>query len=257
MKHNFHLRSVLLLLIVVISFCSCSSSSSNEDDIFMPEKEQIKEEQKQEEIKSLTVFQRQTISYFKDIALGFETGSASKVIRRWSEPMKIYAYGEVSTKMDSTLNAIILEINELTGENFTTERVDTIEESNYELYVGPYTEFIKLYPQLENQATQNWGIFSLQLNVYEITSGVMMVDTERPNLVEQQHLLREELTQSLGLAQDSAKYFDSIFQIEWTRVTEYSQIDKELIQLLYHPDMKLGLDVDEVGDLLSSILLAE
>ena len=85
----------------------------------------------------------------------------------------------------------------------------------------------------------------------------MYVDTQRPDILGQKHLLREELTQSLGLARDSYLYDDSIFQQSWTTVTQYSQMDKDIIRLLYHPEMEVGLDKTQVEDLLVQILKKE
>ena len=62
----------------------------------------------------------------------------------------------------------------------------------------------------------------------------MYVDIYRANDQEQKHLLREELTQSLGLFNDSYKYPESIFYQDWTTTTEYAQIDRELIDMLYN-----------------------
>lgn len=85
----------------------------------------------------------------------------------------------------------------------------------------------------------------------------MYVDIFRANEQGQLHLLREELTQSLGLGQDSERYLNSIFQINWTTTSFYSQIDKDIIRLLYHPNMKVGLNENEVDVLLRSILINE
>ena len=86
----------------------------------------------------------------------------------------------------------------------------------------------------------------------------MYVDINRASLLEQKHLLREELTQSLGLARDSELYSESIFQQSFsTKTTEYAPIDRDLVRLLYHPKMKVGLDRDQVDKLLREILLEE
>ena len=44
----------------------------------------------------------------------------------------------------------------------------------------------------------------------------------------------EELTQSLGLFNDSYKYPESIYYQGWTTTTEYAPIDVELIEMLYN-----------------------
>jgi len=85
----------------------------------------------------------------------------------------------------------------------------------------------------------------------------MYVDIDRANLTEQKHLLREELTQSLGLANDSQIYMGSIFQSIWTTTTKYALIDKDLIRLLYHSDMSVGLNENQVDGVLREILISE
>ena len=85
----------------------------------------------------------------------------------------------------------------------------------------------------------------------------MYIDIFRADFIEQKHLLREELTQSLGLARDSDRYVNSIFQSSWTQTLRYSDLDKDLIRLLYHPKMSTGLDATHVDGVLSEILLSE
>lgn len=46
-------------------------------------------------------------------------------------------------------------------------------------------------------------------------------------------MIREELTQSLGLFQDSWRYPDSIFYQGWSDITAYSDLDRTTIGLLY------------------------
>ena len=85
----------------------------------------------------------------------------------------------------------------------------------------------------------------------------MYVDTDRANFIQAKHLLREEFTQSLGLARDSDKYLNSIFQSAWTETLLYSDLDKDLIRLLYHPKISTGLDATAVDGVLKEILISE
>ncbi|MFT4733272.1 MAG: hypothetical protein ACI9DJ_001925 [Algoriphagus sp.] len=80
---------------------------------------------------------------------------------------------------------------------------------------------------------------------------------ERPNKTKQRHLLCKELTQALGLAKDSERYPQSIFQQSWTSTTEYPEIDEELVRLLYHPSLRADLDASQLEELLTEILMAE
>jgi hypothetical protein len=73
--------------------------------------------------------------------------------------------------------------------------------------------------------------------------------------VERRHLLREELTQSLGLMNDTNDYPDSIFYQAWTITTQYSEIDKKIIRLLYHQDIKAGMNRLQVEELIKTIAI--
>jgi hypothetical protein len=61
----------------------------------------------------------------------------------------------------------------------------------------------------------------------------------------------------VGLAKDSRRYPDSIFQTDWTTSGTYADIDRELIRLLYHPEMQAGLERRSAQSLLAQILLSE
>ena len=131
-------------------------------------------------------------------------------------------------------------------------------EMNYYIYLGSGEGYAEIYPSQAGLIQDNWGLFSvLWDNANYITRGNMYVDIERADDNEEKHLLREEITQSLGLARDSERYDDSIFQDAWTTTTSYSAIDRELIRLLYHPQMVAGLDPDATEERLRQIILSE
>lgn len=84
----------------------------------------------------------------------------------------------------------------------------------------------------------------------------MYVDLMRSTQAEaRKHVLREEFTQALGLARDSNLYPASIFYRAWTTTTAYAPIDRDLIRLLYHPDVATGLSETQVRSLLPYIIL--
>jgi hypothetical protein len=51
--------------------------------------------------------------------------------------------------------------------------------------------------------------------------------------VKRKHVILEEITQSLGLANDSMRYPDSIFYEGESYITSLSKMDKEVIKMLY------------------------
>ncbi len=97
-------------------------------------------------------------------------------------------------------------------------------------------DFIKDYSDSE-RLKNNWGLFAFYRSSYdrsEIISSEVFVNTiETKNTTQQKHLLREELTQSIGFPNDSYRYKNSIFQQKWTEVTKYSELDKKIIKMHY------------------------
>ncbi|MAD59111.1 MAG: hypothetical protein CMB81_02125 [Flammeovirgaceae bacterium] len=206
---------------------------------------------------NLNEYDLEVISYFKDIALGFEFGSASEVTRKWCSELKIFIGSNVSTELSEELNKIVNEIENLTTDNLSIQIVNDSSLSNYYIYFGSGEKYASIFPSQENYINSNWGLFSVWWTNNCIDRGHMYVDIFRANNTEQKHLLREEFTQSLGLAKDSNRYPFSIFQSSWTRTLTYTDLDKDLIRLLYHPKMKTGLDVISVDEKLREILLSE
>ncbi|NBP68613.1 MAG: DUF2927 domain-containing protein [Cytophagia bacterium] len=193
-----------------------------------------------------------TIDYFKAVALGVEFGNASAITRKWNMPMKIFVGGEAQAVLQQELIAIVDELNVLTTDNFAISITQDSLESNCYVFFGSSTSFVKVYPASASNIQSNWGLFYYFWNAQnDVYKSVVFVDTHRTrNDAERKHLLREELTQSLGLARDSELYPESIFQSAWTTTNEYAEIDRDLIRLLYHPTVKSGLTANQVDPIL-------
>lgn len=211
------------------------------------------------QLSKLTAFDQEVIDYFKEIALGFEFGNASRITRRWESDVNIFVGGSPTQEHLTEVQKIIDELNALITTGISLQVVSTQSASNYFIYFGSGANYAQLYPSSAGLVESNWGLFSIFWNGFnQFTGGHMYVDIFRASEVEQMHLLREELTQSLGLARDSDKYNNSIFQQSFTtKTTEYAPIDKELIRLLYHPEMQIGLNKTTVEPVLISILSSE
>lgn len=230
-------KFLLLLFILIISSCS-----KDKEDI----------------LPKLSEHKINVIDYFKDIVLGFEFGNASNITRKWNSELKIFIGGEPNAELRDELEKIKMEINELATDGFQVNIVNDSSQSNYHLFFGTGIEYVEIFPSNSDLVESNFGLFSVFWNDQnQFTSGHMYVDIIRANSTEQKHLLREELTQSLGLAKDSPTYLESIFQSKWTRTTEYALIDRDLIRLLYHPDMSVGLNENQVDEVLREILSGE
>lgn len=238
-KNRFIGRTILLLG-TLLFLSSCSDSGTGPDD------------------SGLTNSQKDVIAYFKEIALGFEFSNAKEITRKWSSDVLIYVGGEENQVLQDELDAVISELNGLISRDNVEIRITSDStESNFYVFFGPGEEYGEVYPQAQEFIESNAGLFFVNwgLSSNNFTSGSMYVDTVRPETQFQLHLLREELTQSMGLARDSDRYEGSIFHYDFSVVvTEYSDYDEALIQLLYHPQMETGLDASAVDPILREIV---
>lgn len=172
---------------------------------------------------------QETKDYFEEIALNTEWNGKRDFAFKWKKNIKIYVYGEKTSTLLSELNDIVSELNDIIT-TIDIEVVSNHSDANLFIYLGSYEDFWNYYPELNKDLlVHNFGYFQVS-NL----SAIMYVDTYRANETEQRHLLREELTQSLGLFNDSYKYPESIFYQGWTTTTEYAPIDIELIEMLYN-----------------------
>lgn len=213
----------------------------------------------QDEISSaLTAYDENVIEYFCEVALGMEFGGATEVTRKWKNEMRIFVGGNKTEALLDELNSIVAEVNTLATDGFTVRLVPDSVEMNFYIFLGSAGTYAEIFPSQAGLVGENWGLFNIFWDGSEqIYAGNMYVDIDRANEIEERHLLREELTQSLGLAKDSRRYPDSIFQMDWTTTSTYAAIDEELIRLLYHPQMEIGIARNDAVSVLTKILLSE
>jgi hypothetical protein len=120
-----------------------------------------------------------------------------------------------------------------------------------EVHFGPMDSFTTILP---SYVPGNWGYFAVWFNgANQITRTVVLLASDVANQTERNHLAREEITQMLGLAKDSYRYSNSIFQQNWTTVQEYADIDEALIEMLYRPQLRPGMGYREAVNLLRTM----
>ena len=209
----------------------------------------------------LPFFQEQVIDYFKEIALGFENGGASEVTRKWAGPMKLYVGGPGKNDFTiATIEETIATLNALATDGFEIQWVSDSSQSNAYVFLGSKEQFIQIFPDAANSLVGNLAYFNVWWNNDLINTARIFIETQSSSLTQQRSLIFEEITQSLGLGKDSPRYPDSIFYeipSDGGFAQGLSELDKELVRLLYHPSMSVGLSATEVEKLLREILAAE
>jgi len=104
------------------------------------------------------------------------------------------------------------------------------------------------------------GYFNVWWFNDRINRSRIFVDTERLDFGRQKSLIREELVQSLGLGKDSPRFPNSIFYETSTDggfAESLSDLDREVIRLLYHPLMEVKLDKSAVETAIIEIYMSE
>jgi hypothetical protein len=150
---------------------------------------------------------------------------------KWEKDVKIYVSGYRPDYMMSELDDIVSELNDLINP-IDLEIVSSESEANTFIFLGSDSDFKETYSFLKNKdLSRTAGYFTIKPeNAYLYVN----MDKLDGDVEAQKSVLREELTQSLGLCNDSWEYPNSIFYQGWSTNTEYSDLDKEIIQMLYN-----------------------
>ena len=237
---NFTKKILVLATAGVLSVISSIASNDN------PKKALLSEQQKG------------VVTYFQEVALGFEFGNTTAVTRKWAADMKVFVDGNASAEAKAELKKIVAEINALVSDGFKISIVSRREDSNMLLFFGSKSAYGELFPKEASLLKGASGLCTISWNnKNHIIRGHIFIKNENISAVEQRHVIREELTQALGLGKDSPRHMDSVFQSSYTTPTEYAAIDKQLIAILYNPKMDAGLAAPDVENVIANILLAQ
>ncbi len=189
---------------------------------------------------------------FLDICFGNEFGEPYERIRKWGEDIRIFV-PEPMPELEEELNNIVAEINQL-SETTQLSIVQDKDAANLIAFFGRKIVYALQYePSAMDLIDTNNGLFSVRWNTgtYLISGGSICVDTEREtNLDCLKHLLREELTQALGMMNDTDAYEESIFYSTYTCGIQYSELDKQYIRDFMSEKVRAGMCPQEVVDVL-------
>lgn len=151
------------------------------------------------------------------------------------------ALGNPDSDSLQCLNTVISDFNSLSS-SIKLKKVSS--SPDIEIHFVPGSQFQSIEP---NYIAGNDGFFYFWWNGNsEIYRSRILIDSKKNSPQERCHLIREELTQSMGLARDSNSYPDSIFYSVWGSTNFYSELDKSLIKMLYNTSVPLGADEAQV-----------
>lgn len=200
------------------------------------------------ELSQLTTYERE----FLDIAFGNEFGDDYAHIRKWAQSVRIHVPEFPGDSLLAELERIVNELNEL-SETVQLLVVDDPSQANFTAYFGTKTDYAaNVEPSTSSYASSNFGLFYVRWNSrYEIIEGSLCVDIEREDRLDcQKHLLREELTQALGLFNDTEGFPESIFHQQYTCSPSYSEQDKAILRTFLSNRVEAGMCQAEVLEVL-------
>lgn len=203
------------------------------------------------------------ISFFNEICLGYEYGNGQKVIRKWKEPLRLFivkdsGYNEQVKFIDNTIS----NINKLVDNSFYIAITEDSINANGHLFLCSQDQ-LKLYSMPNKSLFGNleeniFGYVNVKTDMdYYITKASIFINTTKP-LKFQKSTIIEEITQSLGLGNDTDIYLDSMFYqykpLQNWATLKYSEFDEKIIQLLYSEEIKVGLNRLETDPILRELL---
>lgn len=167
-------------------------------------------------------------AYYQEIVKRTENGDIAFFPRRWAGNIRIQVYGDPNPEDLRELGRVVAELNELVAP-FHLEL--TKADANLDLHFIPVNDFSKALPQYKSYNPGfHWVWWDDAGTIYQ---AVALISTTNLSQSARNHIIREELTQSLGFLNDSAKYPDSIFYRGWSTTTQFSELDRSIIRNHY------------------------
>jgi len=189
------------------------------------------------------------IDYLQEIAFGFEYGTASEVIRKWAENPRIQLFGVPTVEDMAVLEGVVGELNGLM-EEVQVELVES--DPTVEVHFAPVSDFPSILP---SYVPGNLGYFYVSFDGFgNINRSVVLLASEGVDQEGRSHLIREEITQILGLSKDSGTYPNSIFYSTWTTTQHFDPIDEVLVEMLYRPQLLPGMAYRPAVDVLRTLV---
>ena len=192
-------------------------------------------------------YSRAALDYFMEVAFGneFSNNPDTNYIRKWASDLRLAVRGGPTTADRETLDRIVGDLNQLLGGairiRFTTQNPNVV------IYFVPEADFPKYDP---HYVPRNLGFFRVWwTGNLEIQRAQILISTTGVTQRERSHLIREELTQSLGLMNDAETYRDSTFYQGWTETQDFSPLDRDLIQMLYDRRVRSGQTREQIRQL--------
>ncbi|MBS97853.1 MAG: hypothetical protein CMI01_04170 [Oceanospirillaceae bacterium] len=195
---------------------------------------------------------------FIEIALNSEYGVHTPRLRRWEAPVRVYLSHEVGNRAlhEELVDAHLSQLAQITG--LSIRRVDRAENANLMMFLLPESALLGRWREQSGQDSLPPNALCLgRLQTDRrgvIRRGWVFIPVDRARHHGQLiSCIVEELTQVLGLPNDSDRVFPSIFN-DRSVAQLLTGLDLVLLKLLYHEKLEAGMSPDQVRPLLNGLI---
>jgi hypothetical protein len=196
------------------------------------------------------------IEYLEEIAFGFNPNvrqtrgddyyeAAAGWIKKWQAVIRIKVLGDPTESDLTTVRAVARELDELI-DPISVRVTGSDEDANVFWTVIPWDQFDEVLSIPKTVESAGQGEYISRAGV--ISVAWLVVDSGLRG-DRRQHVIREEITQIVGLPRDSWTYPESIFHEGESKTTEFTELGKAVIRLLCDPRIEPGMTVEEIEKL--------
>lgn len=182
------------------------------------------------------------IRYFSEVCLDaeFVNGGDPSCLQRWEVPIRYRLYGDPTDTDLQTLTTFARWLNTMDGFPGIYEAEDTLS-ANLQIYFCTQQELID---RMGENFYGTDGAVTFWYSDDMIYNAVICYRTDLEQSLRNSVVL-EEIYNGLGPIQDTSLRPDSIIYSGFSQPQALTAIDELLLKLLYHPDMRPGMNTQE------------
>ena len=182
------------------------------------------------------------ITFFNEVCLDaeFTYEGDSSLLQKWEQPISYMVHGQPTDYDLVVLERFVQWLNTIEGfPGMAPAGEDDV--SNLQIYFCTQEEMVDLMGQ-ESLGLDGMVRFWYMDNA--IYDGIICCRTE-PFQIVRNSVIQEEIYNGLGPVQDTWLREDSIVYAGYSEPQELTAMDELILKLLYHPDMKCGMNAEE------------
>lgn len=191
------------------------------------------------------------IAYFNEVCLDTEwagDGDAT-VVQKWMSTIYYYVYGAPTQEDLMLLEDFTGELNELIGFP-TLQQTQHWGDANLNIYFGDSEQMEYLFG--DNAANNDGAVQFWYDGDNHIYNANICVRTDLDQHT-RNSVIMEELYNGLGPVQDTSLRQDSLIYSAYSTPQEMTDMDRLILKLLYHPDIKCGMNAQECEEVIRQL----